>query len=170
VGRLLVAAALIAVAASGCGSNHERVRPISARLSISTGDIWRVRAHHTLRCNPVGGDMPQRDELCSMIAAHPVAMLDPPPAQSGCDHVSPWVRVSGIGRGRRVSLKGTVACDWPGGEALFAYYLAAEYPHDFPVAAVRLHCDEDPALLRRPIQWARVRACLKALPPHWRRR
>jgi hypothetical protein len=112
--------------------------------------------------------MPLRDELCSMIAAHPVAMLHPPSAQSGCDHVSPWVRVSGFGAGKRVFLQGTPACEWPGGEALFAYWAAAEYPRDLPVAAIRLHCDENPVLLGQPIQWARVRACLHDVPPHWR--
>jgi hypothetical protein len=162
---LIFASLLVVVSGSGCGSNDQSVRPISAQLSISIGDLARVTAHHTLRCHPHGGDMPLRAVLCSLIDAHPVAMLHPPRAESGCDHVSPWIRVDGFAAGKRVFLQGAPACEWPGGEALFAYWAAAEYPRALPAAEIRLHCDEDPVLLRQPIQWARVRACLHDVPP-----
>jgi hypothetical protein len=167
--RVLVVA-LTAVVAAGCGSSES-----SVRLAVSINSGFGHNSGHqnyTLRCNPTGGNMPYRDQLCRMISLHSVAMLDPPRAKSVClggPGVPPTVTVSGFARGRHVSLERRVNCDWPGGVGPFAYWSASADPHNLAVAAVRLHCDEDPALQRRPIAWARVRACLDALPPHWRR-
>ena len=123
----------------------------------------------TLRCQPTGGDLPNRERLCAMIASHPRAMLSPARPRSTCigGLGMPSVSVSGKWHGRTVRFSATVMCDWPGGVAGLAYWAAAESPHYLPVASVRIHCDDDASLQKRPIRWARVRACLSALPPHW---
>ena len=162
------AVALLLAGTAGCGGARHGVH-LSVRLTSGFGSSLKDE-RFTLRCEPTGGDMPRRARLCAMIAAHPRAMTAPGRARSTClggAGIPPTVSVSGTWRGRSVHFTTRVLCDWPGGVAALAYWAAAESPHDLPVASVRLHCDDDPALQTTPIRWARVRACLSALPPHW---
>ena len=161
-------AVLALVAGSGCGSSRSET-VLSVRVASGFGrsadDEW-----FTLRCNPTGGDMPNRSALCKMIAEHPSAMVDPGRARSSClggVGVPPSVWVSGRSHGRRVRFAARVMCDWPGGAAALAYWASAQMPHYLAVAALRLHCDEDRDLQKAPIPWARVRACLRQTPPNW---
>jgi hypothetical protein len=168
--RLVVAASSFALVLAGCGSSH------AVRLSVKIVSGFGAQARHqhfTLRCNPTGGDMPNRITLCRMIAAHPKAMLHPDQPRSGCTGGvgMPQVTVTGSAVSREVSLSGSPMCDWPGGVSALAYWAAAEAgqssaetKHLLRVASVRLRCDEDAALLKRPTPWARVRACLAAQP------
>jgi Subtilisin inhibitor-like len=152
-----------------CGGGDTGTATLSVRLTSGYGASLKDE-RYTLRCHPMGGDMPNRVRLCAMIASHPRAMLRPARARSTClggPGRPPSVSVSGKWNGRRVRFEAQVMCDWPGGVAALAYWAAAESPHDLPVAAVRLRCDDDSSLQRKPIRWARVRACLRALPPHW---
>lgn len=177
MGTMSNRATAIAIAAAsagllaGCGSSH------AVRLSvrIDSGFGAQARSQHvTLRCNPTGGDMPNRITLCRMIAAHPKAMLHPDRPRSGCiggNPSTPRVTVTGTALGRDVSLAGSPMCDWPGGVSALAYWAAADArlpaadaTHYLQVASVRLHCDEDEALLKPHVPWARVRACLSAQP------
>jgi hypothetical protein len=152
----------------GCGGGGSGAVDLSVRLTSGFGSSLKDE-RFVLRCHPTGGDMPNRARLCALIASHPRAMLRPARARSTClgRPGMPWVSVSGTWNGRHVRFEAPVLCDWPGGVAALAYWAAAESPHDLAVAAVRLHCDDDPSLQRKPIRWARVRACLRALPPHW---
>jgi hypothetical protein len=168
--RLVVVASSFAFVLTGCGSSH------AVRLSVEVVTGFGAQARHqhfTLRCNPTGGDMPNRITLCRMIAAHPKAMLHPERARSSClgGEGIPQVTVTGSAGGRDVSLSGSAMCDWPGGVGALAYLAAAdvgqspaEAKHLLRVANVRLHCDEDAALLRLPTPWSQVRACLSAQP------
>jgi hypothetical protein len=163
---------------AGCGHAHtrgaEHIRPSETVLSVRVASGVGPEAkdeRFTLRCNPTGGDMPNRTALCRMIGEHPAAMVDPGEARSSCDGgvgVPPSVWVSGRSDGHPVRVRARVSCDWPGGEGALAYWAAADMPHFLPVAAVRLHCDDDAHLQKAPIRWARVRACVRKIPPHWR--
>jgi hypothetical protein len=105
-----------------------------------------------------------------MLSEHPTAMLDPGLTRSSCIGgigAPPSVSVRGTHRGDRVGFDARVMCDWPGGEGALAYWAAAVEPHYLPLASVRIHCDDDAALLSNPIRWSRVRACLRALPRGW---
>lgn len=115
--------------------------------------------------------MPNRITLCRMIAVHPEAMLHPGVPRSVCSGGPgrPQVTVKGRAFRRDVSLAGSPMCDWPGGVSALAYWAAAETrlpaadaSHYLEVASVR--CDEDEALLKPPVPWARVSACLSAQP------
>jgi len=154
----------------GCGGGGgSGAVDLSVRLSSGFGSSLKDE-RFALRCQPTGGDMPNRARLCAMIASHPRAMLLPARARSTClggPGVPPSVWVSGRWHGQRVRFDARVMCEWPGGVAALAYWAAAESPLDLPVAAVRLHCDDDASLQKMPIQWARVRACLRAFPPQW---
>jgi hypothetical protein len=152
----------------GCGSEGTGKVALSVRLTSGFGSSLK-NERFTLRCQPTSGDMPNRARLCAMVARHPRAMLAPARARSVCvgGPGMPTVSVAGRWHGRRVRFSEAVLCDWPGGVAALAYWAAAESPHYLPVASVRLHCDDDPSLQKRPIRWARVRACLREVPPHW---
>jgi hypothetical protein len=167
---LIVLVSLTGAVLAGCGSNRpESSVVLSVRIMSGVapdGEILR----YALRCGPTGGDMPNRTVLCRMIAAHPQAMLYPGQTLSVCDGGAgtPQVSVSGVWHGRSIhNDPGVPMCDWPGGVSALAYWAAAETPHYLPLAALRLRCDEDTSLQKRPIPWGRVRACLSALPPHW---
>ena len=76
---------------AGCGHAHtrgaEHVRPRKTALSVRVASgIGRDAKDQrfALRCNPTGGDMPNRTALCKMIGEHPAAMLDPGQARSTC--------------------------------------------------------------------------------------
>jgi hypothetical protein len=161
------AAGLILVA-SACGGDQSSA-VMSVRIVSGSGPS-RTDQRFTLRCDPTGGDMPNRIALCRMIAKHPQAMLTPGRPRSLClggPGLPPSVSVSGRWRGRSVRLNARVMCEWPGGVAALAYWAAADSPHFLRVASVRLRCDEDPSLQKAPTPWARVRACLRAPPSHW---
>jgi hypothetical protein len=159
---------VLLVGLAGCGGGGTAAVDLSVRLTSGFGPSLKDE-RFTLRCQPTGGDMPNRARLCAMIAAHPRAMLAPARARSVClgGPGMPTVSVAGKWQGRGVRFSEAVLCDWPGGVAALAYWAAAESPHYLPVAAVRLHCDDDRSLQKRPIRWARVRGCLRTLPPHW---
>lgn len=163
---------------AGCGHAHmrgaEHFRPsktvLLVRIASGVGRDMKDE-RFTLRCDPTGGEMPNRAALCKMISEHPAAMLDPGRARSTCVGgmgVPPSVSVSGRSRGRPVKVTARVSCDWPGGEGALAFWAAADMPHVLPVAALRLHCDDDADLQKTPIRWARVRACVRKIPVHWR--
>ena len=164
---MLVAVALL-FGLAACGGGGGTAVNLSVRLTSGFGSSLK-NERFTLRCQPTGGDMPNRARLCAMIGAHPRAMLAPARARSVClgRPGMPTVSISGRWRGRSVRFSASVLCEWPGGVAALAYWAAADSPHDLPVAAVRLHCDDDASLQKTPIRWARVRACLRTLPPHW---
>jgi hypothetical protein len=166
---LLAGLAPIASFGSGCGSGPSN-SVLSVRVASGIGRDAKDE-RFTLRCNPTGGDMPNRTALCKMIRDHPAAMLDPGQARSTCvgsAGVPPSVWVSGRSRGHRVRLNARVMCEWPGGVGALAYWAAVDVPHFLPVAALRLHCDDDPDLQKAPIRWARIRECLSKVPPHWK--
>jgi hypothetical protein len=124
----------------------------------------------TLRCDPTGGDMPNRAALCKLIAEHPVAMLTPGQMRSTCDGgvgAPPSVTVAGTRGGHRVGFGARVMCEWPGGEAALAYWAAADIPRYLALAKLRVPCDDNLALQAAPIRWTRVRACIDKVPPHW---
>jgi hypothetical protein len=154
--------------ASSCGSGRTDTA-LSVRIKSGIGSSTKDQ-RFTLRCDPTGGDMPNRAVLCKMISEHPQAMLDPGKARSTCigGIGTPSVSVSGTRNGHRVDLKARVMCEWPGGGAALAYWAAADMPHSLALATLRIHCDDDTELQKTPIDWARVRACVGALPPHWR--
>jgi hypothetical protein len=167
--RLAVIVALPAVLLAGCGGSSTGQKGGSVRLSVKIDSgLHSTHLRFTLRCRPVGGDMTNREALCRMIAEHPEAMLYPPEPRSYCvgGPTIPVVTVRGTLGGREVSTGGMIGCDWPGGESSAAFWAAAERPGDLVFVDARLHCDEDPALLRRPIRWARVREC-QATQPRW---
>ena len=141
---------------------------VSVRVTSGFGPTLKDE-RFTLRCRPAGGDMPNRARLCAMIARHPRAMLAPARPRSVCGGGPgmPTFSVSGRWRGRSVRFSTEVLCEWPGGVAALAYWAAADSPHYLPVASVRIHCEDDASLQKTPIRWARVRACLRALPSHW---
>ncbi len=146
---------LAAVLLTACGNGANTGAVISIRIQNGPDALDR---RFTLRCNPTGGDMPNRTALCRMIAKHPQAMLYPGDEQSVCIGgigIPPSVSVSGTWRGRHVRRSHRVMCEWPGGAGALAYWAAAVSPRYLPVAAVRLHCDEDPSLQTTPI-WASV--------------
>src|SRR3989442_2365270 len=74
-------AEVVAGLLAGCGSSST-VR-LSVRIVSGFGAQLR-RQDFTLRCNPTGGDTPNRITLCRMIAAHPQAMLQPGRPRSFC--------------------------------------------------------------------------------------
>ena len=162
---------LAAIGLVGCGDGKAG-RSVALSVRITSGIAPEVAIlRYTLRCDPTGGDMPNRTALCRMIAVHPKAMLYPGQVLSPCvgGVSTPQISVSGTWRGRSVhNDAGAPMCYWPGGGvSALAYWAAAEAPQYLSVAALRLHCDEDPSLQKTPIPWARVRACLLALPPQW---
>jgi Subtilisin inhibitor-like len=166
--RASVAVVLLAGLAA-CGGSGSGAVNLSVLVTSGFGSSMKDE-RFMLRCQPTGGDMPNRTRLCAMIASHPRAMVAPAQARSTClggPGIPPSVSVSGRWHGRSVRFDARVMCDWPGGVAAFAYWAAADSPHDLPVASVRIHCDDDASLQKTPIRWARVRACLRALPPHW---
>lgn len=166
--RLIVIGSSLVLLLAGCGGST------ATHLSVRIDSGFGAQARHqrfTLRCNPTGGDIPHRAALCRMIAGHSKAMLYPDTSRSSClgSVGGPSVTVTGTALGRDVSFTRRPMCDWPGGVSTFAYWAAAdpsaaEATHYLRVANVRLRCDEDAALLRPPIPWARVRACLSAQP------
>jgi hypothetical protein len=169
LGRLSMAVAVAALSVgalvSGCGGNDQTGTALSIR--ITTGVNYRPVGDRriepfTLHCDPTGGDMPNRVELCRLIAKHPQAMLFPFHSISACD-IPASVKVSGVSHGRVVRFDRSI-CEWPGSTGSFAYYAATFSPHDLAIAAVRLRCDEDPSLLRKPTPWTRVHACMTARP------
>jgi hypothetical protein len=154
---------------TACGGGGSAKVDLSVRIKSGFGSSLKDE-RFTLRCGPTGGDMPNRARLCRMIASHPQAMLFPARPRSTCLGglgIPPEVAVSGRWHGRAVRFGMRVLCDWPGGVAALAYWAAADSPHDLPVASVRIHCDDDPSLQKKPIRWARVRACLRVFPPNW---
>jgi hypothetical protein len=154
---------------SACGGGGTGAVDLSVRVTSGFGSTLKDK-RFTLRCRPTGGDIPNRSRLCAMIARHPRAMLAPARPRTTClggAGIPPSVSVTGRWDGRRVRFDARVMCDWPGGIAALAYWAAAESPHELPVAILRIHCDDDASLQKTPIRWARVRACLRALPPHW---
>jgi hypothetical protein len=159
---------ILLFALAACGGGGTGTVDLSVLITSGFGSTLKDE-RFTLRCRPTGGDMPNRRRLCAMIARHPRAMLSPARARSTClgGIGTPSVSVSGSWHGRSVHFSAEVMCDWPGGVAALAYWAAADSPHYLPVASVRIHCEDDAALQKRPIRWARVRACLSALPPHW---
>jgi hypothetical protein len=169
--RLSVFATLVTVLLVGCGGSSVRKGSGPVRLSVKIDSglpDHRTRLRFTIRCNPTGGDMPNRETLCRMIAAHPEAMLYPPRPRSLCagGPSIPVVTVTGRIGDRAGSTGGMIGCGWPGGQSSGAFWAAVERPGDLAVISVRLHCDEDKALVHRPIDLDRVRACL-ATEPHW---
>jgi hypothetical protein len=157
----------VVLIAAGCAGSHPSTVDLIVR--IASGPSGKEQ-RFTLRCDPTGGDIPNRASLCAMIANHPHAMLDPGQARSVClgsPNVPPSVWVSGVWHGRRVRVNNRVMCNWPGGVGALAYWAAAYLPHDLALAVLRLHCDEDRSLRAVPIAWKRVRACLSAVPPNW---
>ncbi len=121
------------VVLAGCGSSH------AVRLSVSIDSGFGAQARHqhfTLRCSPIGGDVPTGIALCRMIAAHPKAMLHPNEPRSGCigGVGMPQVTVTGSAGRRGVSLAGSPMCDWPGGVSALAY-VPVDIEYDCAAAA-----------------------------------
>jgi len=115
---LIALVSLSGVALVGCGSGKARPGAVlSVRITSGIApevDILR----YTLRCDPTGGDMPNRTALCRMIALYPKAMLYPGLVLSPCDGgvSTPQISVSGTWRGRSVhNDAGAPMCYWPGG-------------------------------------------------------
>jgi hypothetical protein len=65
--------------------------------------------------------MPNRVELCGLIAKHAQAMLFPRHSISACD-IPASVAVSGVSGGRAVRFDRSI-CEWPGSTGAFAYYV-----------------------------------------------
>jgi hypothetical protein len=170
MGLRLIVGSSLALLLAGCGGN-DAVR-LSVRIDSGFG-AQAHRHHFTLRCNPTGGDIPNRITLCRMIDAHPQAMLFPDEPRSSCvgGLGRAQVTVTGTARGGAVSFVRSPMCEWPGGVSALAYAaaadplaLGADARHLLRVASVRLRCDEDATLLRLPTPWSRVHACLSAQP------
>jgi hypothetical protein len=164
----VVAVAVLVLAVLGCDGGH-RGADLSVRIVSGYGSAGKDQ-RLSLRCDPTGGELPNRAAVCQMIAKHRQAMLFPGRMRSTCVggvNVPPTVSVSGTSRGRSVRFSARVMCEWPGGVAALAYWAAADLPHNLPLASVRLACGEDPLLQKAPISWARVRTCLGTVPPHW---
>lgn len=156
-GRLACVAAL-ALGLAGCGHGSG-----GTRLTVEIRSGQPPETHrYSLSCHPPGGTMPRAAALCRAIAAHPAAMLDPADSRSTCigGFAQPVVHVTGRAAGRGVDLSGTPFCDWPGGTALGAYWLAADRPDELAPVLGRVRCDDDAALLVAQTPWKRVRACL----------
>jgi hypothetical protein len=66
-----------------CGGGDTGTAALSVRLTSGYGASLKDE-RYTLRCHPMGGDMPNRVRLCAMIASHPRAMLRPARARSTC--------------------------------------------------------------------------------------
>jgi hypothetical protein len=161
---LAVAVVVLLGGAAGCGGGGSGAVDLSVRIVSGYGSSQKDE-RFSLRCEPPGGDMPNRTRLCALIAKHPRAMLAPGRARSTCLGglgIPPSVSVSGRWGKRGVRFTARVMCDWPGGEAAFAYWAAADSPRDLPTASARVHCDDDPSLQKPPTRWARVWACLRA--------
>jgi hypothetical protein len=163
----LAAIALTSVGISGCSESRAEA-DLSVRIQSGFGRLAEDK-RFTLRCDPSGGDMPNRAALCAMLAEHPEAMLFRNGTRSSClggIGIPPAVSVSGTYRGEKVKADVRL-CDWPGGVAGAAYWAAVDSPRDLETVSAHLHCDDDPVLQRVPIRWASVRACLRGfLRPH----
>jgi hypothetical protein len=159
---------LLSLLAWGCGGRPPST-VLSVRIASGVGSSGKDQ-RFTLRCNPTGGDMPNRAALCKLISEHRIGMLTPGQMRSTCVGgvgVPPSVTVVGTQRGRRVGFVARVMCEWPGGEAALAYWAAADMPHYLPLASLRIPCDDNLALQAAPIRWARVRSCIDKVPRHW---
>ena len=150
----------VLLAAAGCGG---RTAAIRVDVKVSWAPPAHLRAEtFTLRCAPPGGTLPYAKRVCGDIAAHPRAMLDPPPARSVCGGrvVGPNLTVTVRRGGKTWQLAGQPFCDWPGGTALGIYWTASRHQTDLlRLAEPRLRCDEAPLLLAHPTPWASVFAC-----------
>jgi hypothetical protein len=114
----VVAAAVLVLAALGCDGGH-RGADLSVRIVNGYGSGEKDR-RFSLRCDPTGGDLPNRAAVCQMIAKHPQAMLFPGRMRSTCVggvNVPPSVSVSGTSRGRSVRFSARVMCEWPRGRS-----------------------------------------------------
>jgi hypothetical protein len=164
----LAGLALVALAACGDSEPHARVT-VAIRVSRAAEGQKRIVTSFTLRCGPVGGDLPLARRVCRDIARHPVAMLNPHAPLSTCGGMvnGPAVVVRATAARRHGHFAGQPFCGWPGGTALGIYFSAAT--HDLRTLArvePRLRCDDDPELLRRPTPWHRVDACLHGRPDY----
>src|SRR3954451_20503064 len=94
----LVAAGLVVLAAAAHGSTSPDTR-LAIDIEILGAATPAPVRHFTLECGPTGGTIPEADELCRLIAEHPV-MLDPPRAMAVCDGMNiPYITVSGVSHG-----------------------------------------------------------------------
>ena len=147
-------------ACGGSGGSGVRL-VVTLREESGRSDVHAVALKFTLRCDPTGGDLPNRADLCTFIDDHPSVMLHR--ALPGCDDAvaTPKVEVVGSDHGRGVSLVGEPIC----GPVALAYWAAVDAPHALPVAAVRLHCLESSFV---PKVRNRLGPCLNAVPRGWR--
>lgn len=151
---------LLLLVAAGCGGRSAAIR-VDVKVSWAPPAYRRVESY-TLRCSPAGGTLPYAKRVCRDVAAHPRAMLDPPPARSACGKPvsGPNLTVSARRDGRSRALAGQPFCDWPGGTALGVYWAATQHdPRMLRLAESRLRCEDDPRLLARPTPNASVFAC-----------
>jgi hypothetical protein len=163
-GSRLSGLALAAIAVSFAGIAGCSDRPavdLSVRVQSGFGRQAEDK-RFTLRCDPSGGDMPNRAALCAMVAEHPDAMLFRHRTRTTClgGIGMPDIAVSGSYRGEMVQADVRL-CDWPGGVAGAAYWAAADSPRDLKTVSAHLRCDDDAILQQAPIRWASVRACLR---------
>jgi hypothetical protein len=151
---------LALLVAAGCSGRSAAIRVV---VKVSWAPPAHLRAESfTLRCGPPGGTLPDARRVCRDIAAHPRAMLAPPPARSTCGGrvLGPNLTVTVQRAGTTRELGGQPFCEWPGGTALGVYWAAGRRQSRLlRLAEARLRCDEDRRLLARPTPWASVFAC-----------
>jgi hypothetical protein len=161
---IIVSVCALAVLAAACGGGQQKVGRQYVHLVVKTFD--GERSSYDLRCEPRSGTLPLADLVCSTIAQHPHAMLNPGPQQSVCSgspdmpQLSVWTR-TGAHASR---FGGYPGCGWPGGAALAIYWGAIQREPTM-IAAWRpvLRCDEDPVLRARPTPYASLNACTHRL-------
>jgi hypothetical protein len=149
--------------ATGGGSHSA----INVRITVTTYLNAQPQARSfTLGCHPVSGTLPLRARICSDIARHPHAMLDPAAGRSTCagGPFMPKLTIATTSAGKRADFAGSPGCDWPGGTALAVYFAAARRDlRGLALMEPRLRCDDEATLLARPTPWASVTACVHGL-------
>jgi len=116
VAKLWVCVALAAFATAGCGVKQDGGE---TRLTIET-ERWDEAVYEVvdvafeLQCDPAGGTVPDPEQVCATLKAHP-EMTDPPELTGTCagsDGIPPNVTVRGLARGRQIHF-GVRGCDLP---------------------------------------------------------
>jgi hypothetical protein len=145
---------------ASCGGSHAST-DLSIRIQSGFGRFAENK-QFTLRCDPVGGDMPNREALCRLLAAHRNLMLFRSDQLSTCLGglgIPPTISLSGTAAGEKVNAQVRL-CDMPGGAAGNAYWAAVDAPGKFSLAAARVRYCDDPSLKRVPLDSKLLRRCV----------
>jgi hypothetical protein len=120
----------------------------------------------TLDCAPVGGTLPLAARVCTDIARHREAMLNPRAPRSQClgSQMIPQLVIDTNNKGAQTSFGGSPWCGWPGGTPLAIYFAASQRDTTMLARAEPLlRCEDDPDLFVKPTPYASVVACTHGL-------